>query len=194
MMMPCHARAASNMQGAVSDVLSTVCCLFLGDTLSTALPICLSLPRSMSSMSRILPYGSRGDVKSDDSHVRACTCIYPCTCFSTYLSMYRYSWVVTLRHHAMPYTDCLSLPLLSSLRRDRVRAMWNLSYITLLYYSLGPTSFDVGLRRIVILNDSCWRRPPKVPRLQSFGDPAGRRALPESSCRRSRVEACLFVW
>lgn len=106
----------------------------------------------------------------------------------------RWSPYAIMPCHALPYTDCLSLPLLSSLRRDRVRAMWNLSYITLLYYSLGPTSFDVGLRRIVILNDSCWRRPPKVPRLQSFGDPAGRRALPESSCRRSRVEACLFVW
>lgn len=48
----------------------------------------------------------------------------------------------TLRHHAMschamPYTDSLSLLMLSSLQRDRVGAMWNPSYITLLYRSLG---------------------------------------------------------
>jgi hypothetical protein len=49
----------------------------------------------------------------------------------------RWSPYAIMPCHALPYTDCLSLPLLSSLQRDRVRAMWNLSYITLLYYSLG---------------------------------------------------------
>jgi hypothetical protein len=39
--------------------------------------------------------------------------------------------------HALPYTDCLSSPLLSSLQRDRVGPMWNPSYITLFYQSLG---------------------------------------------------------
>jgi hypothetical protein len=57
----------------------------------------------MSSMSRSLPYGSRGDVESDDSHACACTCIHPCTCFGTYLSIVDVGgWNVTLRHHAMP--------------------------------------------------------------------------------------------
>jgi hypothetical protein len=113
--------------------------LFFLSTETRCRPLFLSLPRSMSSMSRILPYGSRGDVKSDDSHVRACTCIHPCTCF-WYVGTFR-SWMLvchpTPSSHAMPYTDCLSLPLLSSLRCDRVGPMWNLSYITLLYESLG---------------------------------------------------------
>jgi hypothetical protein len=40
-------------------------------------------------------------------------------------------------YHALPFTGCLSLPSSSSLQRDRVGAMWNLSYITLPYEFLG---------------------------------------------------------
>lgn len=61
-------------------------CLVHG-AVETVFPICLSPPRLMPSMSRILPYGSRGDVKSDDSHPAY---LYPCACLwlmYTYLSM-----------------------------------------------------------------------------------------------------------
>jgi hypothetical protein len=142
MMMLRHARAASSMQGVVSDVLSKPfdCPLSTAFPICPASPACLFRPRFLSSMSHILPYGSRGDVKSDDSHVRACTCIHPCTCFGTYLSiirLWRLECHPTPSSHAMPYTDCLSWPLLSSLQRNRVGPVWNPSYITLLYQSLG---------------------------------------------------------
>jgi hypothetical protein len=64
------------------------------------------------------------------------------TYFGTYLSIMDLWMMVchsTPSCHTLPYTDCLSLPLLSSLQSDRVGPMWNLSYITLLYESLGST-------------------------------------------------------
>jgi hypothetical protein len=94
-MMSCHARTASSMQGAVSDALSAVFLHVYGhpvvDQFSSVY---------LSSLSRILPYGSRGDVESNDSHPALIP--VPALVRIVVSSDHGCGSYVTLRHHAIP--------------------------------------------------------------------------------------------
>lgn len=108
MMLLPRTATASSMQGAVSDVLSDrlIPCLSLGDPLATAFPICLSLSVSLFpclprlAMSCSLPYGSRGDVKSHDSH----PAFIPAPCL---VRTFRSRMLVCLPYAIMP---CHAMP------------------------------------------------------------------------------------
>ena len=107
-------------------------------------------------MSRILPYGSRGDVKSDDSHPAY---IYPCACvWLVYVPFDHEYWYLTLRHHAMPRSTpvVLSLPLASSLQRDSWADVGSVLYYSVLW-NPWPLSHSV-VDGIVSLEDLRRRR------------------------------------
>jgi hypothetical protein len=83
------------MQGAVSDALSTV---FFARLRTPVVDQSSSV--YLSSLSRILPYGSRGDVESDDSHPALIP--VPALVRIVVSSDYGCGSYVTLRHHAIP--------------------------------------------------------------------------------------------
>jgi hypothetical protein len=115
----------------------------------TVFPIRLSPPRSMPSMSRILPYGSRGDVKSDDSHPAY---IYPRACvWLMYVPFDHGYWYLTLRHHAMPRSTLFCRYRWRRHCSAIVGPMWDLSYITLCYGILGPSVIRLSTA------SSAWR-------------------------------------